>query len=324
MNVLVTGGAGYIGSFMVKRLLQDGIDVVVIDNLSRGHKEAVDQRATLLIGDISDGGFVDKMFNTHQIEAVIHFAAYISMGESMERPNMYFTNNTFGSLAFLEKMRENQIKKIIFSSTAGVYGSPEVSPIPEDHLKAPTNPYGESKRMVERILRWYQVIHGITFVSLRYFNASGAALDGSLGEQHDPETHLIPNAIKAALENRDFTLFGNDYQTEDGTCVRDYIHVLDLVEAHMLALKKLESETGAFSYNVGAGKGYSNKQVLDEIKKITGRDVRVKIASRRPGDVETLVADTKRIQDQLHFQPKYSDLETIVRSAWEYHKRNVK
>ena len=307
---------------MVKRLLQDNHEVTIVDSLERGHRDAVDPRAQLKVGNLSDTSFLVEVFASQQFDAVIHFAAYISMAESMQNPYMYFENNTYNALRLIEEASRANVKKFIFSSTAGVYGNPIKSPIAEDHPKNPENPYGESKLMVERILSWYQKIHGMNFVVLRYFNACGASPDGSIGEDHDPESHIIPNAIRAALEKREFSLFGDDYNTPDGTCVRDYIHVLDLAEAHMLALHKLESDRGGFSYNVGTGKGYSNKEVVELIKKVSGIELKYIIAPRRPGDADALVADNSKIVSELHFSPRYSDLETIVKSAWEWHKRN--
>lgn len=322
MKILVTGGAGYIGSFMVKRLLSDNHEVTVVDSLERGHKDAIDPRASLKTGNLADSSFLAEVFNGSSFDAIIHFAAYISMGESMEKPLMYFENNTFTTAKFFDEAIKHGVKKIIFSSTAGVYGNPVQVPIPEDHQKNPENPYGESKLMVEKILSWYQKIHGLNFIVLRYFNACGAALDGSMGEAHDPETHLIPCAMKAALTNSPFTLFGTDYATPDGTCVRDYIHVLDLVDAHVRALHKLGDTEGGFFYNVGTGKGFSNKEVVDVIKKVSGVDFEVKIGQRRPGDANELVADASRIMRDLQFNPQHSDLETIVKSAWDWHKKN--
>lgn len=321
MKILITGGAGYIGSFMVKRLLERGDKVIVVDSLERGHRESVDNRAELIVGNLLDKPFVSGLLSKNHFDAVIHFAGYISMAESVENPGMYFENNVFGGLNILEEMRRNNINNFIFSSTAGVYGNPIKIPIPEDHPKNPTNPYGESKLMVEKILAWYQKIYGLNFVSLRYFNASGAAFDGSMGENHNPETHIIPLAIKAALKAEEFTLYGTDYNTPDKTCIRDYIHVIDLVEAHILALEKLQRDKGGFFYNVGTGKGYSNKEVIEMVKKVGGVNFKVKIENRRLGDAEELIADPTKIQKELGLKPQYSDLETIVKTAWEWHKR---
>jgi UDP-glucose 4-epimerase len=321
MKILVTGGAGYIGSFMVRRLLDEGHDVVVVDSLERGYENAIDMRAIFRKGNLQNQDFLRDIFAFEKIEAIVHFAAYISMGESMQNPFMYFSNNAFTALRLIEEAVQHNVTKFIFSSTAGVYGNPLHIPISEDHPKNPENPYGESKLMVEKMLQWYQVVHGFNFVVLRYFNACGASLDGNFGEAHEPETHIIPNAINAVLQKKPFTLFGNDYNTQDGTCVRDYIHVLDLVESHVLALKKLDSENGGFHYNVGTGKGYSNKEVLETVKGISGADFPINTAQRRPGDADVLVADVTKIKAELQFSPKYSDLETIVKSAWAWHNK---
>lgn len=321
MKILVTGGAGYIGSFMVRRLLEEGYETVVLDSLERGHKEVIESKAVLEVGNLLDSDFVESVFSKHTFDGIIHFAGYISVGESMEHPDRYFQNNTHATYNLAEAAVKHKIDKIIFSSTAAVYGDPIKSPIDEDHPKKPTSVYGESKLMVEQMLYWYQKIHNLNFVALRYFNACGAALDGSYGEMHDPETHIIPNAIKALLDNKPFTLFGDDYKTPDGTNVRDYIHVLDLVEAHILALKKLQKDAGGFAYNVGTGNGYSNKEVIAMIKKVSGKDFDVSIAPRRPGDADSLVAEPTKIQKELSFAPQYSDLETIIKSAWAWHTK---
>lgn len=316
MKILVTGGFGYIGSFMVQRLLEDSHGVVVMD---RVQKDLFSGRIKSYVGDLLDKKFVESVFSAESFDAVIHFAALISMGESMEKPEKYFENNIVGALNILDAMVKHGVKKFVFSSTAGVYGNPATTPIPEDHPKNPTNPYGESKYVVERLLEWYSQIHKISVVSLRYFNASGASLDSQMGEDHANESHLIPRAISALLKDEDFMLFGDDYQTPDGTCVRDYIHVLDLAEAHMLALKKLDTQAGNFCYNVGTGKGYSNREVLQMVEKISGKRIKTHVASRRAGDADILVADASRITAELGFAPLYSSLETIVESAWKYH-----
>ncbi len=325
MKILVTGGAGYIGSFMTNLLLEKGYKVVVVDNLSRGYKYAVDSRAEFIIGDLNKKDFVTSLFLKNEFGGIIHFSGYISMAESMENPYIYFQNNFLTALNIIDgaSKKESPVP-IIFSSTAGVYGNPLRIPISENHPKNPTNPYGESKLMIEKTLSWYREIYGLSFVSLRYFNAAGASLDGKMGENHNPETHIIPNAIKSAISNSEFILYGDDYKTKDGTCIRDYIHVLDLVEAHVLALEKLQRDEGGFFYNAGIGKGYSNREVIDTIKKVSRINFKVKIVQRRPGDAERLVADPKAINTELGFKPKYSDIETIVKTAFEWHKRNLK
>ncbi len=322
MKILVTGGAGYIGSFMVKQLLEKGNEVVVADSLERGHKEAIDKRAKLYEGNLLDKEFVRKLFSENKFDGVIHFAGFISMEESVENPYIYFQNNIFSSLNVMEEMAKTKTDNFIFSSTAGVYGNPVKTPIPEDHPKNPENPYGESKLIIEKLMNWYQKTKGLSCIALRYFNASGASLDASLGEQHNPETHIIPNIINAILENRTFKLFGTDYKTKDGTCVRDYIHVLDLVDAHILAIEKLSKDKGMYAYNVGTGNGYSNKEVIEAIKRISGRNLNVEESPRRPGDANELVADVTKIKTELMFNPKHSDLDTIISSAWQWHNKN--
>lgn len=323
MNFLVTGGAGYIGSFMVKRLLDDGHTVVVADSLERGHREKLDSRATFLQGNLLDSNFVASLF-TRQYDAVMHFAAYIAVGESMQKPGLYFQNNVTTTISLLDAMQEHNVKHFVFSSTGTVYGSPQKLPLPEDHAKNPENPYAESKLMVERILHWYNQIHGIGYAVLRYFNAAGGALDGSMGESHSPETHLIPRAVHAALTNSEFLLFGTDYPTRDGTAIRDYIHVLDLVQAHIVSLQKLQEQNGEYIYNVGTGHGSTNKEVLEMVKKVSGRDFPIITKERRDGDVAEAVADISKIQSELDFRPEHSDLETIVKSAWQWHESQLR
>jgi len=321
MKILVTGGAGYIGSFMVRQALDKGDEVVVVDSLERGHREALDSRAKLIVGDLKNKDFVESIFSQHKFDAVVHFAGYISMAESVSNPYLYFENNVNASLNVIENMVSHRVNNFIFSSTAGVYGNPIKIPITEDHPKNPTNPYGESKLMVEKILSWYNQIHGLNFVSLRYFNASGASLDGGMGENHFPESHLIPNAINSILNKTQFAIYGNDYPTPDGTCIRDYIHVIDLVQAHILAILKLKNDGGGLFYNVGTGQGYSNKEVVDMIKKVSGSEINIENTQRRPGDADVLIADRILIKRDLGFTTKYSDLGTIVKSAWEWHKK---
>lgn len=321
MKILVTGGAGYIGSFMSKRLLDDNHEVVIVDSLERGHKEKLDPRATFEQGNVLDNNFVLALFDKYQFDVVMHFAAYIAVGESMQNPGMYIKNNVFTTINVLDAMQAYKVKYFIFSSTGTVYGTSQKLPTPEDHPKNPENPYSESKLMVEKILHWYYEVYGIGYAVLRYFNAAGGALDGNNGEDHDPETHLIPNAINAAIENKEFYLFGNDWKTRDGTCIRDYIHVLDLVDAHIVTLNKLQQQNGEYIYNVGTGSGSTNKEVIDMVKKISGVDFPVVAKPRREGDVAETVADTSRIKAELGFSPKYSDLETIIKTAWLWHSK---
>jgi len=318
MKILVTGGAGYIGSFMTKRLLDDGFEVTIADSLERGHKEAVNPKAVFAQGNLLDKAFVAELFRD-KFDAVIHFAGFISMGESMENPHLYFENNVFPALSILEEMSKTGNNNFIFSSSAGVYGNPEMVPIPESSSTMPTNPYGESKLMVEKLMKWYGKTKQVSTVALRYFNAAGASLDGLMGENHMPEGHIIPNIINALKNGQSFNLFGTDYKTKDGTCVRDYIHVLDLAEAHMLAIKRLQNVPGNYIYNVGTGNGYSNKEIIDMVNKVSGQTVQVAEAPRRPGDADELFADVSKIKSELGFAPKYSDLETIIKTAWQWH-----
>jgi len=319
MRVLVTGGAGYIGSQVVRQLLGRTHEVVVLDNLEEGNKASIAEGATLVVGDVRDESLVDRVFANHHFDAVMHFAGVISMGESMENPHKYFAINTFGALVLFERMVTNHVLRVIFSSTAGVYGNPERVPIREEDRKEPTNPYGQSKLMVEQMLRWFDRSHGLRSISLRYFNAAGATLDGTCGEAHRAETHIIPLAMRAAASNKEFTLFGEDYRTKDGTCVRDYVHVEDLGIAHILALQALMEGYETDAFNVGPGSGYSNREVIEMVRKVTGIDLQVRIGRRRPGDADELVADAGRIKERLGWKPGYSDLRTIVESAWLWH-----
>lgn len=307
---------------MTNRLLEEGNEVVVVDSLEEGHRSAINKNAEFVQGNLLDENFVSEVFKSNQFDGVLHFAAYISMKESMERPGKYFQNNVQSAVNLLSVMASFGCKSFIFSSTAGVYGDPTTTPIPEDHPKKPTNPYGESKYVVERMLPWYALIYGIGSVALRYFNAAGASLDGMMGEAHRNETHIIPNIINAVVNSRAFPLYGTDYDTPDGTCVRDYIHVLDLVEAHMLALNKLKKDNGGISfYNVGTGSGYSNRQIIEMVEKVSGKKVNISEQPRRPGDAGELVADVSKIKKELDFSAKYSDLETIVSTAWKWHDK---
>lgn len=325
MKILVTGGAGYIGSFMVKKLLDRGDEVTVFDNLERGRREAIDSKSTLFQGDLKDIDSLEKLFKENKFDAVMHFAGLIAVGESEEKPQLYYQNNVIGSKNLFEAaLSFGNVKKFIFSSSAAVYGNPTQLPIPESHPKNPTSEYGKNKLMVEEILSDIQKNNSeIGFVALRYFNAAGAALDGSLGEGHSPETHIIPLVIKSALLGISFKVFGDDYETKDGTCVRDYIHVLDLVEAHILALEKLNKEKGAFNYNVGTGIGYSNKQVIEAVRKVSGKNFDIEYSERRKGDPGELTADPNKIKTELGFAPKFSDLNTIVNTAWQWHTKTA-
>ena len=317
-KILVTGGAGYIGSITVQVLKKEGFEPIIFDNLVTGHKESIAQEKFYQGDLVKDVGLLDKVFKVEKPEAVIHFAAMSLVGESVINPQKYFTNNLIGALNLLKVMLENKVLKIVFSSTAAVYGEPKKIPIDEEDAKNPTSPYGQSKLMIEKILNDYGQAYSLNSIALRYFNACGALLDGSLGEDHHPETHLIPAAMQAALAKKTFKLFGNDYPTPDGTCIRDYIHVLDLASAHLLALKAFQK--GFQFYNVGTNHGFSNLEVLEMIKKISGVDFAISIEARRPGDPVRLIAKAEKIKKELGWQAQYSDLETIVKSAWQWHK----
>jgi len=315
MKILVTGGAGYIGSVTSKMLLDEGHEVVIFDNLERGHQEAVDPRASLIIGDLRNRQDIRAAMLKTKPDAVVHFAAFALVGESMEMPELYFTNNVIGGIHLADSMLEAGVKKIIFSSTCATYGQPDVVPMTEDLPQKPANPYGESKLMFEKVLLWYQQLHKFEPVFLRYFNACGAV--GNLGEDHDPETHLIPNILLVPLGKKEHVMmFGDDYETPDGTCVRDYIHIADLAQAHILALKK--GVSGAF--NLGNGDGYSVKQVIEAAREVTGRKIPAKMAPRRPGDPAKLVAAADKAKKVLGWKPQYPDLRTIIEHAWKWHQ----
>ncbi len=318
-KILVTGGAGYIGSFMARELLDKGFEPVILDNLSQGHREAIKDYRLEIIDLVTEEDKLDSLLGSEKFDGVIHMASFIQMGESFRDPAKYYVNNVIGFTNLLNLMKEHGVSNIILSSSAGVYGNPTRVPIKEEDLKNPLNPYGETKYIMERMLEDYDTAYGIKFVALRYFNAAGAALDGSIGEDHPEESHLIPNIIKKALKGEEFTLFGDNYETPDGTCVRDYVHVLDLVGAHSKALENLFGGAGSDFYNVGLGRGYSNKEVIDTVKKITGLEVKIKIVPRREGDANTLFADNEKIKKSLGWEPKYN-LEDIVKTAYLWHK----
>lgn len=320
MNVLVTGGAGYIGSVVTEELVRAGHSVVVLDNLSRGHREAVASEARLIVGDLSDAATLDRIFSEGRFDAVMHFAASIEAGESMKFPERFFRNNTANTLGLLEAMLRAGVRRLVFSSTAALYGDPERTPIRETDSLHPTNAYGESKLLVERMLEWFHRIHGLQYASLRYFNAAGAT--EKLGEAHDPETHLIPLVLQVAEGKRPgISIFGADYPTPDGTCVRDYIHVLDLAQAHILALHANQTQ-GKLVYNLGNGCGFSVRQVIDAARRVTGHPIPVIESPRRPGDPAILVASSEKIRSELGWRPAYPDPETIIRSAWDWHRRH--
>jgi UDP-glucose 4-epimerase len=322
-TILVTGGAGYIGSHVVKELIHQGHKPIVFDNLQTGHQKAV-KNTPFIEGDLSDQKKLVKAFQTNSIDAVMHFAADCLVGESVQNPLKYFNNNVKNGLKLIEIIEEFKIKKIVFSSSAAVYGEPEITPITEEHPCIPTNPYGETKWIFEKVLQAFHDTGKLNFISLRYFNAAGADSEAELGEDHSPETHLIPLVIKAALDGISVPVFGADYNTPDGTCIRDYIHVTDLAHAHILALRKLEREQISGIYNLGNGNGYSVKEVIETVKKVTGRKVAAVDSPRRPGDPARLVASSEKIREELGWLPKFPDLETIVETAYQWHRKHPK
>lgn len=315
--VLVTGGAGYIGSHTVRLLLARGYDVQIVDDLSYGHRHNVDA-GRLHVINISDTGALSRLLEQYHPGAVIHFAAFASVGESMQVPEKYFANNFCGSLSLLTAMLRSGVRYIVFSSTAAVYGMPATVPILEDSPHAPVNTYGESKAMVEKMLSWFDRIHGLRSVSLRYFNASGADPDGGIGEEHDPETHLIPLLFRALETGQPVTVFGDDYPTPDGTCIRDYIHVNDLAEAHILSLEHLAAGGASDAFNVGTGQGHSVREVITAVERVTGRKVPYKVGPRRAGDPASLVAGSAKLRSRLKWSPRFAALEDIVATAWAF------
>lgn len=322
MAVLVTGGAGYIGSHTVLELAERGEEVVVLDNLRTGHREAV-RVSAFYRGDVGDEALLDRIFREREIEAVIHFAACSLVGESGRDPLLYYENNVGGTLRLLKKMVEHGVKKLVFSSTAAVYGEPERTPISEEDPTNPTNPYGETKLAIERMLKWCDRAYGVKAVSLRYFNAAGAHPSGELGEDHDPETHLIPIVLQAALGKRECVhVYGDDYPTRDGTCIRDFVHVTDLAHAHWLSLEKLRRDGEGGVYNLGNGAGFSVREVIETARQVTGRPIPEKRAPRRPGDPAILVASAEKARRELGWTPRYSRLEEILETAWNWHRRH--
>ena len=318
MRVLVTGGAGYIGGVVTAELLRAGHEVVVYDNLSHGYREAVPAAVPFVQGDIADADKLAGVIQKHSLDAVMHFAALIEAGESMQVPERYFRNNTASTLTLLETMLRAGVKRLVFSSTAALYGEPENTPIRETDPLRPTNAYGESKLLVEQMLAWFNRIHGLSYSSLRYFNAAGAV--GTLGEAHHPETHLIPLILQVALGKRpSISIYGTDYATSDGTCVRDYVHVADLAQAHALALNAL-ADRSRLIYNLGNGRGFSVREVIDVARRVTGHAIPAIEAPRRPGDPAVLVASSENIQRELGWTPHFADLRTIISTAWEWHR----
>jgi UDP-glucose 4-epimerase len=316
MKILVVGGAGYIGSVCAELLLDEGHEVCVFDNLSEGHRKAIDPRAKFIQGDLATIDQIQSALSAFQPQAVMHFAASALVGESMEKPSKYFRNNIGNGLNLLDAMVATGVNQLVFSSTCAIFGPPERLPIDETLPKNPINPYGESKLGFERILRWYGELHGLRFVSLRYFNAAGAS--GKFGEEHRTETHLIPNVLKVALgEKAHVEIYGTDYDTPDGTCIRDYIHILDLSRAHILALSSTKSEF----YNLGTGGGTSVREVIEACRKITGHKIPVVEKPRRPGDPARLIAGSDKVQRELNWRPKFQNIDAIIESAWRWHQK---
>ncbi len=321
MNVLVTGGAGYIGSVICDQLLAEGHRVVVYDNMAKGHRDAVAEEAALVEADLLDSTALKETLSQYAIEAVIHMAAWSLVGESMSRPSKYYRNNLWATLGLLEAMTFSGISRIVFSSTAAVYGNPAKQPIEEGDQTTPTNPYGETKLAVERALHWHSLAHDLQYVSLRYFNAAGATR--TRGERHTPETHLIPLVLEAVAENRSVAVFGADYPTPDGTCVRDYIHVSDLARAHVMALDALSGGLRSGIFNLGCGHGYSVREVIDTAERVTRRSIKVELQPRRAGDPAVLVASSAKIREQLRWMPDYASLDDIVGSAWTWMQQHA-
>lgn len=321
MAVLVCGGAGYIGSHCVYALVDAKEDVVVIDNLQTGHRDAIHPDAKFYQGDIRDREFLHRVFEENQIEAVIHFAANSLVGVSIHEPLAYYNNNVYGAVVLLETMERNGVKKIVFSSTAATYGEPENIPILETDRTEPTNPYGETKLAVEKMMKWADNAYGIKYIILRYFNVAGAQESGIIGEDHHPETHLIPLILQVPLQQRThITVFGQDYETPDGTCIRDYIHVMDLVDAHILALDKLRGGGNSAVYNLGNGEGFSVKEVIEAARRVTGHPIPAELGQRRAGDPSKLIASSEKAKQDLGWRPRFNDIEEIIASAWQWHQ----
>ena len=323
MSILVCGGAGYIGSHTVHQLVEKGEDVVIVDNLQTGHMGAVNPKAKFYKGDIREAEVLDRIFTENKIDAVVHFAANSLVGESMTNPLKYFNNNVYGMQVLLEAMVRHGIDKIVFSSTAATYGEPERIPIMEDDRTEPTNPYGQSKLIMEEMMKWVSLANGLRYVSLRYFNAAGAIEDGSIGEDHSPETHLIPLILQVPLGKRDhITVFGEDYPTPDGTCLRDYIHVLDLADAHVLAIDYLRRGGESNIFNLGNGQGFSVKEMIEAAREATGLDIKVEIGERRAGDPAQLIASSEKARKVLGWQPKFTDVKAVIGTAWKWHQQH--
>lgn len=318
MKILITGGAGYIGAITAAEAIKSGHEVVVFDHFV-SHLPSKLGNIRYIEGDLLNAVDLEKLFMVEKPDVVMHFAAYIQMGESVRDPRKYYENNVHGSRYLVESMLRAGVRNLVFASSAGVYGNPLHTPIPENDPKEPENPYGETKLVIERMLKWYDTAYGLKSISIRFFNAAGAT--DQYGEDHHDESHIIPNIINAQKDGREFVLFGNDYPTPDGTCVRDYIHVQDLASAFILSAEKLLSGAKSAVYNAGTGTGYSNKQIIEMVEKVSGKPVKVRYEARRPGDADQLIADVTKIKTELGWTPKYSDLETIVRSAYQWHNK---
>lgn len=323
MTVLVLGGAGYIGSHAVDQLITKGYDVAVVDNLKTGHKESLPDKARFYQGDIRNKAFMEDVFTKENIEGVIHFAASSLVGESMEIPLDYLNNNVYGTQVVLEVMEKYNVKSIIFSSSAATYGEPKVIPIEETAATNPESTYGETKLMMEKMLKWCDKAYGMRFVALRYFNVAGAKLDGTIGEDHNPESHLLPIILQTALGQREkFTIYGEDYETPDGTCIRDYVHVVDLIDAHILALEYLQAGNSSNTFNLGSSTGFSVKQMLEAAREVTGKEIPATVVSRRAGDPSTLIAASDKAREVLGWKPQYTDVNKIIESAWNWHMKH--
>ena len=325
MDVLVCGGAGYIGSHAVAELIKADHQVVVFDNIETGHEGALIEGATLVKGDLRNIEEIRTLFEEHSIDAVMHFAANSLVGESVENPLKYYENNVYGTMNLLKVMAEYEVDKIVFSSTAAAYGEPDQVPILEDSPTIPANPYGETKLAVEKMLKWAEQAHGIKHVVLRYFNVAGAHPEFDIGEDHQPETHLVPIILQVALGQREhISIFGDDYPTPDGTCIRDYIHVVDLVHAHMLALDRLNAEKPSNVYNLGNGEGFSVKEMIDAAREVTGHEIPAELAPRRAGDPAQLVASSEKAKRELGWEPGYTAMKDIIATAWAWHQKHPK
>lgn len=322
MAVLVVGGAGYIGSHAVYQLIDAGQEVVVIDHLKSGHREAIHPKARFYEGDIRDRPFLDTVFETETIDQVIHFAAFSLVGESMEHPLAYFDNNVYGTQVLLEAMMAHDVKQIVFSSTAATYGEQEQMPILETAVTNPTNAYGETKLMMEKMMRWCETAYGLNYVALRYFNVAGARSTGEIGEDHTPETHLVPLVLEVANNQRPvISIYGDDYATEDGTCIRDYIHVEDLIDAHLLALEYLKQGNTSDVFNLGSSRGFSVREIIEAARRVTGHAIPEQVVARRAGDPSTLIAGSDKAKTVLGWNPSRTDIETIIQDAWRWHEQ---